>query len=192
MIVPHITTMAYAQGGCCLASFVERWSATSCPFLPAALRERFAAEWLPVRSSWVGKWYARVRRETRTTVGEVGLERGIGFAVRDRPLRGCGTEERAARRAVVRLGRHTLRYPRLPEHRRQGGGRCADLRCPGGNRYRGRRLLLGTAGAIPLSVATSLRLLPDSAGDTDGTSRHTRCRLLVGYRGPTSSMADVP
>ena len=107
---------------------------------------------------WVDKGGARVRRETGSTVAKVGLEHGIGFAISDRFLRWCGTEEHADRRAAVRLGDHTLRSPGLPKHRRLGGGRGFDLRRPGGHQYRGYSLPLGTLAAAPLWVATSLHL----------------------------------
>src|SRR5215208_3611361 len=107
---------------------------------------------------WVDKGCARIPRETCPTVGEIRLERGNRFAVRDRSVRRCGTEERVARRAAIRLGSHTLRCPRLPKHRRQGGGWGFDLRRPGGYRYRGHRLYLGTIATVLLSTATSLHL----------------------------------
>ena len=44
-------------------------------------------------------------------MAEVGFERGIRVAVRDRFPCGRGTEERAPRCASVRLGSHTIRHP---------------------------------------------------------------------------------
>ena len=86
-------------------------------------------------------------------MAEVGFERGIRFAVRDRFPCGRGLEERAARGACVRLGSHTLRHPWLAEHRREGGGRGLDLRLCGNYRYRGHSLLYRTiATALPLDT----------------------------------------
>jgi hypothetical protein len=45
-----------------------------------------------------------IRRARCPTVGKVGLERGIRFAVRGRFVRRCCAEERAARGVAVRLG----------------------------------------------------------------------------------------
>ena len=102
---------------------------------------------MPASLCWVDKGYARVRGKARPTVGEGEPERRNRRAISDRFLRGRGTEEHAARRAAVRLGGHSLRRPRLPEHRRQGGCRGFDLRRPGSHRHRGHRLLPGTVAA---------------------------------------------